>query len=178
MQDLFDSDGANMSAKKRKSDKPKKHLGSTVETIVPKKPKNLFMNCLQQIHSTSSTSTTTTTTTTTVANTGKSSSKADEYEFNDDDDSDFPELKLPTLGKHRAATAAIGPAGPSTETSANKQVSPTKALMAKATRKLDLSTSEKELPPPAPFQLKKTGKSGQQCGHMCPPATTSALKVP
>ena len=70
MQDLFDSDGANMSAKKRKSDKPKKHLGSTVETIVPKKPKNLFMNCLQQIHSTSSTSTTTTTTTTTVANTG------------------------------------------------------------------------------------------------------------
>ena len=71
MQDLFDSDGANMSAKKRKSDKPKKHLGSTVETIVPKKPKNLFMNCLQQIHSTSSTSTTTTTTTTTVANTGK-----------------------------------------------------------------------------------------------------------
>ena len=47
--------------------------------------------------------------------------------------------------------------------------------MAKATRKLDLSTSEKELPPPAPTQLKKAVKPGQQCGHMCPPATTSAL---
>ena len=29
--------------KKRKADKPKKHSGGSSETIVPKKPKNLFM---------------------------------------------------------------------------------------------------------------------------------------
>ena len=109
LHDLFDSDGANVSAKKRKSDKPKKHLGSTVETIVPKKPKNLFMNCLQQIQSTAG-SATTTTTTSTVTTSGSSApgakrplpppvvapSPADEYEFNEDDD-----FQLPTLGKHR-----------------------------------------------------------------------------
>ena len=30
-------------SKKRKADKPKKHSGGSSETIVPKKPKNLFM---------------------------------------------------------------------------------------------------------------------------------------
>ena len=113
LHDLFDSDGANVSAKKRKSDKPKKHLGSTVETIVPKKPKNLFMNCLQQIQSTAGSATTTTTSTVTTSGSSAPGAKrplppvvapspADEYEFNEDDD-----FQLPTLGKHRYEIAWI-----------------------------------------------------------------------
>ena len=46
----FEDNYNNSTQKKRKSDKPKKHFGGTneVETIVPKKPKNLFMmNCLK-----------------------------------------------------------------------------------------------------------------------------------
>ncbi|TRY68610.1 hypothetical protein TCAL_03225 [Tigriopus californicus] len=67
---------ANSSSKKRKADKPRKHTGST-ETIVPKKPRNLFMmNCLNLQREFKSTS----------AAAAHSSSMRDEYDFTDDEE--------------------------------------------------------------------------------------------
>lgn len=67
---------ANSSSKKRKADKPRKHTGST-ETIVPKKPRNLFMmNCLNLQREFKSTS----------AAAAHSSSMRDEYDFTDEED--------------------------------------------------------------------------------------------
>jgi len=70
-------------SKRRKSEKPKRHFGST-ETIVHKQPKNLFMmNCMNLQRGFSDS----------LAPAGASSpaaasSKADEYDFCDNDDED------------------------------------------------------------------------------------------
>jgi hypothetical protein len=95
-------DGYNNAAqKKRKSDKPKKHFGGTneVETIVPKKPKNLFMmNCLKmqqnqrnEIKQSS--------------NDNKSLIKKDEYDFTDEEDDEHDIIKI---GKNRKLDMAPG----------------------------------------------------------------------
>ena len=74
------------SAKKRKSDKPRKHTGvAGSETIVPKKPRNLFMmNCLNLQRGFKSTSAAAAAAAASAAT--ASSSTCDEYEFHDEDE--------------------------------------------------------------------------------------------
>ena len=78
-------------SKRRKSEKPKRHFGST-ETIVHKQPKNLFMmNCMSMQRGFSDKPETAAATAATGASSA-GSSKADEYDFRDnDDDDDFDE---------------------------------------------------------------------------------------
>ena len=103
----FEDSYSNSAQKKRKSDKPKKHFGNTneVETIVPKKPKNLFMmNCLkiqqnqrnemQQPDHTCK----------------KSFTKKDEYDFTDEEEDDHEIIKI---GKRRKVDAMPGVANAS-----------------------------------------------------------------
>ena len=96
----FEDSYNNSTQKKRKSDKPKKHFGSTneVETIVPKKPKNLFMmNCLkmQQNHRNELQPPN--------ESCKKTFAKKDEYDFTDEDDDDH---EMINIGKRRKLEAA------------------------------------------------------------------------
>ena len=75
-----DSAGCS-SSKKRKSDKPRKHMGAT-ETIVPKQSKNLFMmNCVNLQRGFKSTSAEAA-----RALSNSSKDKEDEYDFTEDDE--------------------------------------------------------------------------------------------
>ena len=157
LHELFD-DGIN-SAKKRKSDKPKKHLGSTVETIVPKKPKNLFMNCLK-IHTPS-----------------PPTNKADEYEFNDDDDLD----DLPAIGKHRpkpevkkpevVAPPATPPPPPPPPATAPP---PEPVHRAVSPVKVEAKPKPKPIKDVVNAESPKKSQKGFK-GHICPSSRTAAL---
>ena len=88
----FEDSYSTSAQKKRKSDKPKKHFGGTneVETIVPKKPKNLFMmNCLKIQQNQKELK----------RSSGGSvpQIKKDEYDFTDEDD----DHEIIKIGKHR-----------------------------------------------------------------------------
>ena len=99
------------SSKKRKSEKPRKHMGST-ETIVPKKPKNIFMmdhtNLQRTFKSTS------------AAAAAKAAANAsvptgDEYDFHEEDDDHIvippPKLQSQTTSSS-SSSAAVSAATP------------------------------------------------------------------
>ena len=95
----FEDSYSSSAQKKRKSDKPKKHFGSTneVETIVPKKPKNLFMmNCLKMQQNQRELKH--------PNGVSKPQMKKDEYDFTDEDE-DHDIIKI---GKHRKTENTAG----------------------------------------------------------------------
>ena len=125
----FEDSYSNSAQKKRKSDKPKKHFGSTneVETIVPKKPKNLFMmNCLKMQQNQRNDMPTQN------PNCKKTFIKKDEYDFTDEDDEDHDIIKI---GKRRKLDTAPG------ETNASALSPPTLPMENNATSQTNTSAS-------------------------------------
>ena len=156
----FEDNYNNSTQKKRKSDKPKKHFGGTneVETIVPKKPKNLFMmNCLkiqQNQREVSSPS----------GNTNKAMLKKDEYDFTDDDE-DHEIIKIGKHRKHDTAPAIVA------NTSTPSPVSSPSSVVTS-----DIPSAAKSNNPPSRARASTATTSLQQSLQQPPEATSSPKK--
>ncbi len=74
-----DAEDGSGASKRRKSEKPRKHMGST-ETIVPKKPRNLFMMSLNMQKRGFK-----------VMDSGAAKNREDQYEFHEDEDEEEEE---------------------------------------------------------------------------------------